>query len=83
MNTTPDNQTDSDGPEKWVPEAIAEQQEYLKRVRGCNGQPVNHAYRDFGVPSPDGTIRNDRMYRACVVCGVTESPEDYHRKLGR
>lgn len=76
------NEITTDGPEKWVPEAIAQQEEYLKRRRGCNGVSlVSHAFRDFGKPGPDGTIANALMWRACIVCGVTETNEDYETKL--
>lgn len=72
-----------EGPETWVPAAIAAQEEHIKRWRSCMDTLGRaHTYRDFGVPSADGTIAGAAMYRACIVCGVTETREDYHIRLG-
>lgn len=74
-------ETETPGPEEWVPEAIAEQEEHIKRSRPCGGPEGRpHAFRAFGRPSPDGTILNARMWRACFNCGVTETPADYATK---
>jgi hypothetical protein len=71
------NQT---GPETWVPEAVAEQEEHLKRARPCQ-DTQEHAYRDFGRPGRGGIIRA-ALWRECLTCGVTETPEDYRKRLG-
>lgn len=61
--------------------AIAEQEEHVKRSRSCNGEIGRaHAFRPFGRSGP--TIRASRMtWSACIVCGVTETSEDYARKI--
>lgn len=70
------------GPEKWVPEAIAQQEEHIRRSTACQGvRGRSHAFRTFGVPSPDGTIAQSATYQACIVCGVTETDADYQTRL--
>lgn len=65
----------NDGPEKWVPEAIAEQEEGLKRWKSCLGQlGLPHTWQT--VSEPGGL-----EYEACVRCQVTRTPEDYRTKL--
>lgn len=91
MSTSPDNQPTRDnqtpsqpdpGPEQWVPEAIAQQEEYLKRMASCGDVPFReHAFREFGVPGPDHTIRREHLYEACIICGVTRTDADYQRRL--
>lgn len=64
------------GPEKWVPEAIAEQEEYIKRVHSCMGVlGTPHVWDRFAAEP-------GVYYSACTRCRVTETPEDYARKLG-
>ena len=90
MSTSPDDQTPDNrptsqpepGPEQWVPAAIAQQEEYLKRMAACGGVPYRvHSYREFGVPGPDHTIRREHFYDACIICGVTRTSADYQRRL--
>lgn len=69
-----------DGPEKWVPEAIAQQEEYLKRRSPCSPERwpygANHSWEHFSL-YPRGPI-----YEACFNCGVTKTDEDYQKKFG-
>lgn len=56
----------------WVAEAVAAQEEYLKRVRSCCGElGAGHAFRRFGRPG------RQRAVVRCVVCGVTQTREDF------
>lgn len=66
------------GPETWVREAIAEQEEYIKRWRSCRDiLGRSHAYAVVAaVPSAPGSGAVS-TYRACTVCGVTETRADY------
>lgn len=58
----------------WVRSAIAEQEEYLKRMRSCRAQPGRaHGWRTFG------SLGRDKAWEACVVCGVSRSRDDYER----
>lgn len=96
MNTTPnDDQPTTDrtgdtGPETWVREAVDQQEEYLKRIRPCGGGTgilsrdggTPHAFRTFGKKSADGTIHHSTTYQACIVCGVTETDDDYMTMIG-
>jgi len=72
--------TSGTGPETWVREAIAEQEEYIKRISSCVGQ--------LGRSHEWGTVWNDEPERAaarwqeCVTCGVTKTREDYARRGG-
>ena len=67
----------------WVADALAEQEEYLKRQRSCSDVPGKpHAFRPHGRPSPDGSIANAALWSQCVACGVTASGADYARKVG-
>lgn len=88
METSPEprqpqapDQSETVGPETWVREAIAQQEEHLKRSRSCTeilGRA--HTYRDFGQPDPDGTIAFTHTWRECLVCGVTETDTDYQSR---
>jgi hypothetical protein len=63
------------GPETWVRDAIAEQEEHIKRWRSCMDTLGRaHAYREV-------TASGSATYRACAVCGVTETREDYAAKI--
>lgn len=63
------------GPEKWVPEAIAEQEEYIKRIHSCSGQTgLPHAWDRFAAAP-------GVYYSACTRCRVTENREDYDQKI--
>lgn len=68
------------GPETWVREAIAEQEEHLKRIRPCQGIPLRaHRFAPHGRPDATGTIAGASLVSRCIACGVTETPEDYRR----
>lgn len=59
----------SDGPEKWVPEAVAEQEEYIKRTKSCLDQlGLAHSW-------DGGEIER------CSRCNVTRTPGDYRRTV--
>lgn len=80
METTPEEQPQPQpepGPELWVREAIAEQEEYIKRWRGCGGKPIRHTFGPFGAPAQDGAIESAATWSACIVCGVTQTRADY------
>jgi hypothetical protein len=63
--------------EQWVREAIAEQEEYIKRWRSCmDTLGRSHTWRRHGNPT------TKEAYEACVVCGVTKTREDYAKRLG-
>lgn len=63
--------------ENEIRAAIAEQEEYLKRVRSCQDVlGTAHAFRPHGRP---GT---KQAFSACVVCSVTETRDDYAAKNG-
>lgn len=56
----------------WVSEAIAQQEEYLKRRRACQDIPLRpHSFDQFSVAPGAPT------YRACFRCKVTETDADY------
>lgn len=58
------------GPEAWVRDAIAQQEEHLTRNRSCMGTLGRpHTYRIFGVPDSDGTIKNTATYRGASCVG--------------
>lgn len=64
--------------QEWIHEAVAEQEEYIKRIRSC--QDVvgrGHVFRTFGRPTADGTIPGAKMWSGCIVCGVTETAADF------
>lgn len=57
----------------WVREALAAQEEHIKRSTSCLGRMGrSHAYRPHGRPD-----RPDVVISRCVGCGVTETSEDY------
>ena len=58
-----------------VPAAIAEQEEYIKRQKSC-GEVLGKSHRF--APAAQGWPGS---WTECMVCGVTETPEDYARKL--
>lgn len=61
----------SDG--KWVREAVAQQEEYLKRRGFCLGQPFReHKFIDAAKGG----------WRGCAYCSVTETDADYNQKIG-
>ena len=66
------------GPEEWVREAIASQEEHIKRSRPCRGV--------VGTPhfwSEHMNARTKVSFEACTVCGVTRTPEGYAARLTR
>lgn len=74
------------GPETWVREAIAEQEEHIKRWRSCmDTLGRSHTYHTVTSPAPSGRAQEGEVtYRACAGCGVTETRDDYqtHRRAG-
>lgn len=55
--------------------AVAEQEDYLKRVRSCGGQlGMPHSWDTFSA----GPGRS--KYRACWRCRATETRADYRAK---
>lgn len=67
----------------WITEAVAQQEEDLRRSRSCTGgsgktRPMiglAHSWDRFS-PAP-----GHKIYEACWRCGVTRTDEDYQRKL--
>lgn len=65
--------------QQWITDAIAQQEEYLRRRRECSGsaecvEPVlglSHSWETFST-APDGP-----SYQACWRCRVTRSDEDF------
>lgn len=61
--------------ESWVAEAIAEQEEHIRRVTSCSGQVGrSHAFRPHGDPADPRLVVS-----RCVVCGVTATRDDWQR----
>lgn len=59
----------------WVTEAIASQEEYIKRIHSCSGVVgLPHAWDRFAAAP-------GVYYSACTRCRVTETQQDYKRKL--
>lgn len=57
--------------EDWVREAIASQEEHIKRSRSCRERIGEmHRYRTFG------DMATGETYQACVVCGVPENARE-------
>lgn len=68
--------------ESEIREAIAQQEEHLKRSKSCREVPgTAHSFSTFGAPSTDRTIASSAMWQACIVCGVTETDDDYQIRL--
>lgn len=68
--------------EKWVADAIAEQEEYIRRFRSCEDVPCKaHRYETFRGPDSKLPVPDEVTWRECVACSVTETREDYARKL--
>lgn len=71
--------------ENWVREAIAEQEEHIKRWRSCmdtlgraHTYTVTHLNTEGDAGSPSaGSPSTGASYRACATCGVTQTREDY------
>ena len=68
--------------EAEIAEAIAEQEEHIRRVQSCRGVSGNlvvgsaHQWRRHGNP------RTKAAFEACVLCGVTRTREDYAARKG-
>lgn len=72
------------GPDSWVAQAIAEQEEYVKRWRSCAGIDGSHADA-VGLPhswDTYSTAPGGPKYQACWRCRVTRTREDYEVKVG-
>lgn len=68
--------------EKWVPEAIAEQEEYIRRISGCKGVScAPHKFAPMRYQGGELPVPHEHVWSACVHCEVTETREDYARKL--
>ena len=65
--------------QEWIAEALALQEEHLKRIRGCEGRPVKHRYETHRHA---GSTRGDAMWQACAVCKVTASEADWRIMMG-
>lgn len=68
------NTSEYDGPEKWVPEAIAQQEEYLHRIRPCPSTGSDHSWDWF---SPRPSVRIEMCWR----CRVTRTDDGYQRQI--
>jgi len=66
----------------WVTEAIAEQEEHIKRWKSCD-EVVGRAHRFEMFRGPDSKlpVPDEVTWRQCVNCDVTETREDYATKL--
>jgi hypothetical protein len=63
--------------EKEVAEAIASQEEHIKRTKSCQGVIGQaHHFRTFGGPTSANPT-----WQECFICHVTKSALDYQRKL--
>jgi hypothetical protein len=73
MNTSLGSPT---GPGSWVAEAIAEQEEYIKRSGSCKGV--------IGLPHDWDRFAAEPgvYYSACTRCRVTKTRDDYATKIG-
>lgn len=68
------------GPDSWVAQAIAEQEEHLRRVRSCTGINGSHADAHPGLShswDSFSTAPGGPKYEACWRCRVTRTPADY------
>lgn len=69
----------------WVTEAIAEQEEYIKRMHSCLeqlGRPHRfETIRPYRLLGTGVSVPDNETWRQCLNCGVTETSEDYARKL--
>ena len=84
--TTPENHPDTNtggspaGPDSWVAEAIASQEEHIRRVRSCTGINNSHADASPGLShswDTFATAPGGPKYQACWRCRVTRTREDY------
>lgn len=76
--TSPADASPDVGPETWVREAIAEQEEYIKRWHSCMDMlGRSHAYGDVATIASAAGSGAVTTCRACTVCGVTQTREDY------
>jgi len=74
MSTSPNQPTSDTGPETWVREAIAQQEEYIKRRRPCAETGGDHSWDWF-------SSRPGVRVEMCWRCRVTRTDEDYQRKI--
>lgn len=71
------------GAEKWVPDAIAQQEEYLKRSASCSGTSDPNASARVGMShswDTYSTAPNGPKYDACWRCRVTKTDADHQIK---
>lgn len=68
--------------EQEIKAAIAEQEEYLRRQRSCQGRLyAPHTFGSFRSQGQPGSVAASDIWSACIICGVTETPEDYRTKM--
>jgi hypothetical protein len=61
--------------DQWVKEAIASQEEHIKRQKSCQSVIGKaHSFRPHGNP------KSKSAWSECIVCGVTETVDDYATK---
>lgn len=65
-----------------IAEAVASQEEYIKRWKSC-GEVVGraHKFKTFRGPDSQLPVPGEATWRQCVACDVTETREDYEKKL--
>ncbi len=61
--------------ENWVAEAIASQEEHIRRSTSCLGQIGRaHVYREHGH------LGTPNSWQECLTCGTTKTLTDYETK---
>ena len=64
--------------EKWVADAIAEQEDYILRFRSCNGVVgKSHQFETFRGPDSAVPVPNEVTWSQCINCDATASREDF------
>lgn len=66
--------------EQWVPEAIAQQEEYLKRRASCSPDRWPNGFNEHRWDRFHKL--DDQFYEACFICRVTKTDADYQIKVG-
>ena len=68
-------------PKSWIADAVASQEEHIKRVQSCGGViGTPHQFATFRGPDSALPVPNETTWRQCRGCDVTETREDYERK---
>lgn len=70
-------------PKSWIADAVASQEEHIKRWNSC-GDVVgkSHDFQTFHGPDSSVPVPGEVTWRQCTACDVTESRDDYERKMG-